>query len=156
MQESPPTTPRARQARAALVTVALVSLTVWPVLRRPPVDSFPHSTYPMFSENRSPVADIDLVVGFDDGDRKVTLSPELIAGTEEVIVAGSVVRQAVRGGPTQTERLCDAVADRVASMGPAEVVRLSVRTERYDAVAWFAGDREPMGITDHTTCDVDR
>lgn len=141
--------------RPVAVAVVILAVTLWPLVRRPLVDSFPHSTYPMFSENREPVADIEVVVGVDAEGRDVTLSPELIAGTEEVIVAGSRVRTAIARGDADTRSLCLAVAERVQrSRSGDEVATIAVRTDRYDAVAWFAGDTTPLSSVEHARCDV--
>lgn len=142
--------------RAFVVATVLVALVVWPVLRRPLRDSFPHSTYPMFSENREPQADIELAVGRDADGADVTLSPELIAGTAEVIVAGSLVRRSVRRGGDSLTSLCASIVERVARDGRDEIVEIVIRTDRLDAVAWFTGNRDPVGRTVHTSCAVPR
>jgi hypothetical protein len=144
---------------ALLLTASLVAVTLWPVVRRPLRDSFPHSTYPMFSELREPVANIDLVVGLTAAGDDVTLSPRLIAATEEVIVAGSLVRRTVRSGDAVTAELCDTVAERVAGESSPEmsaVAEIVVRTDRLDAIGWFAGDRTPLDTTIHARCPVRR
>lgn len=142
--------------RALALAVILVCVTVWPVLRQPPRDSFPHSTYPMFSENRPPIADIDLVVGVTRAGDRRTLSPELIAGTEEVIVAGSLVRRSVARGAEAISRLCRDAAERVGTGGSREVVAVEVVTDRLDAVEWFAGDHTPLATETHLRCEVPR
>ena len=147
---------RGERWRALALSVALVAIVIWPVVRRPPRDSFPHSTYPMFSENRAPVADIEVVVGRTLDGRDITLSPELIAGTEEVIVAGSLVRTSVRRGPDAASDLCHDVAQRIAGQGPPDVDEVVVRTDRHDAIAWFQGDRAPLERTIHSSCQVVR
>jgi len=80
----------------ALVSVFALAAMLGPALRRTPHDSFPLSTYPMFSSLIEPVATVQLAVGLDSDRNDITLSPELIAGTDEVIVAGSTLRQAKR------------------------------------------------------------
>ncbi len=110
----------------------------------------------MFSENRSPVADIDLVVGITAAGERTTLSPELIAGTEEVIVAGSLVRRSVAAGPDGASGLCREVARRLANVGDRAELAVQVVTDRLDAVAWFAGDRTPLTTVTHTQCEVPR
>ena len=110
----------------------------------------------MFSENRPPIADIELVVGIGANGADVTLTPELIAGTEEVIVAGSLVRSAVRNGEETTRELCRTVAARVATSNIGEVSHVEVRTDRFDAVAWFQGDRAQLSSTVHVACEVER
>lgn len=133
----------------ALVVVAIVG----PVLRSPPKDSFPLSTFPMFSTLIDPLVDVDYVVGVDAAGNDVTLDPETIAGTDEVIIAGSVVTQAVRAGDGAVATLCLAAAERLAGRDGA-VVALEVRTDRVDAIAWFDGNPTPLLTRVHGRCDV--
>lgn len=141
----------ARRA-AALATVLTAAVLVAPVLRSPPRDSFPLSTFPMFSTRIDAEVDVDYVIGLDAAGRDVVLDPETIAGTDEVIVAGSIVTQAVRAGSTAPAELCAAAAARVgADQG---IVALEVRTDRVDAIAWFDGRREPLRSVVHASCEV--
>ena len=141
--------------RTLVLTVVLVGWSLLPLFGWGRADSFPHSTYPMFSYAREPIADIDVVRGRRADGTTVTLSPELIAGTVEVIVAGSIVRQSVASGTAATARLCRDVAARVA-MNPGDVVTIEVATETFDAVRWFAGDTSPMLTDIHTRCPIER
>jgi hypothetical protein len=78
------------------------------------------------------------------------LSPETIAGTDQVIQAGVTVRQAIDRGPAAAGALCREVALRVE--GPASV---AVVVEEHDAVAWSAGDREPRERRTVAECEAD-
>lgn len=147
--------PLRRRAWAVALVAGVSAAVLWPVVRQPPRDSFPLSTYPMFSFPRQPVVDIDVVMGVTaDGD-DVRLGPELIADTDEVIQAGALVRRAVAGGQDASGSLCATVADRVAGSSVG-ADRIEVRTDRYDAVAWFQGDEEPLTSTLRATCPVTR
>jgi hypothetical protein len=118
-------------------------------------DSYPLSTYPMFARDRpreNAVTTAVLVV--DGGVRR--LDPELIAATDEVILAVATVVDAVDRGTAGA--LCAEIAGRVRSSGrladgsaPAAV---EVVTEWYDAVAYFASDRRPMRRVVHERCAV--
>jgi hypothetical protein len=79
------------------------------------------------------------------------LSPETIAGTDQVIQAGVSVRQALDSGPSATRALCADVAGRVDA--PATV---AVVVERHDSVAWSAGDREPIERRILAACEARR
>lgn len=142
--------------KAQMFAVSAVALfAVWlPVFRSPPRDSFPLSTYPMFSTLLPAVSKVDLVVGIDASGEEVRLSPELIAGTDEVIIAGSTVRQSVRSG--ETDEMCSLVADRVARSDNDSVVEIVVKTDEIDAVRWFADDKTPESTTVHSRCEVER
>jgi hypothetical protein len=135
--------------------VALAMLS--PVLRRPPVDSFPLSTYPMFSGARRSVSHIHTLLGVTSSGEREVLSPTLISGDPWVILAVETVHAAKRGGVERRRALCADVAARVAVEDPdhryAEVVFV---TETYDAPAYFSGDVTPRSTKVHATCPVPR
>ncbi len=120
------------------------------VLDRP--DSYPLSTYPMFSRAIDPVVELPLAAGLTAAGTRVELSPELIAGTDEVIVAGGTVRAAVRRG-TAAE-LCARIAARIVDSDRDDTARVTVLTERIDAIAHYTDDVVPEATTVHATCDV--
>ncbi len=150
--------PRSRRLSTpwmAIVTLVAVAAMIGPVLRQPPRDSFPLSTYPMFSSLIEPITAIDLAVGIDTNGDDVRLSPELIAGTDEVIIAGSTLRQAVRAGTAAD--LCAEIAQRVADHGDSSVVEIQIRTDTLDAISWYAsGDagRQPVERIVRSVCEV--
>ena len=152
-QPAPDGSPRRRLTRwaAASVTVAMVVIVASPAFRQPPKDSFPLSTFPMFSFLIDPVVSIDYAVGIDSAGNDVTLDPATIAGTDEVIVAGSIVAQAVKSGPEDLDALCRAAASRVDA---TKLANLEIRTDIVDAVRWFGGDARQLSRITHWTCDV--
>jgi len=140
--------------RAWLVVAAFVGVFgAWPVLAER--DSYPVSNLPMFASPRTrtePVVTAVAVAG-EGADRRVwRLGPRRLAGTDEVIAAGATLRRAVLAG--SADRLCDEIAARVAVGGPRGAEGIEVITERYDAVAWFEGDRTPAERVVHHRCDV--
>jgi hypothetical protein len=113
-------------------------------------DSYPLSTYPMFSTRRTAVSTVNTAVAVGDGvDR---LSPELIAATDEVIQAAATVSDAIARG--ETDALCEDIAARVATGGPTGATAIEVVSERFDAVAWYDGNRQPLGRVVHARCPV--
>ena len=114
-------------------------------------DGFPVSTYPMFTHDPGRVVEAPTVVAVSPGGEVDRLSPETVAGTDQVIQAGVSVRQALDAGPSATRALCDDVAGRVDA--PATV---AVVVERHDSVAWSAGDREPIERHTVTECEARR
>jgi hypothetical protein len=112
-------------------------------------DGFPLSTYPMFGRDPGRVVELPTVVARAPDGEVERLSPETIAGTDQVIQAGVTVRQAIDRGGDATAALCRDVAGRVDP--PATV---AVVVEEHDAVAWSAGDREPLGRRTLATCEV--
>ncbi len=129
----------------------MAAVVVSPAFRSPPRDSFPLSNYPMFSRPIEAVHDVSTIIGRTaDGSRKL-LSPRIISGSDEVKQARVDVNLAVHTGDTATASLCAAAADRVSD---DEVVALEVITERYDAVRFFSGAKEPLAASVHATCGV--
>ena len=136
---------------ALVLTIALVLL---PVFRPSQRDSFPLSTYPMFSERRGRVSALPTAVGVDASGAIERLSPELIAGGYEPVRAFAVVDASIARGDTDV--LCDEIAARVAVSTRVSVSQIEVITETHDVVAWFAGDREPLARDVHARCLVPR
>jgi hypothetical protein len=114
-------------------------------------DGFPLSTYPMFTHDPGRVVEHPTVVAVSPRSDVDRLSPETIAGTDQVIQAGVSVRQALDSGPSATRALCADVAGRVDA--PATV---AVVVERHDSVAWSAGDREPIERRILAACEARR
>ena len=113
-------------------------------------DGFPLSTYPMFARDPGRVVELATVVAISpDGDVE-RLSPETIAGTDQVIQAGVSVRQAIDRGPAAAAALCRDVAARVEASATVAVVE-----EEHDAVAWSAGDREPRERHTVAECEAE-
>ena len=147
--------PLADRWRVWLVVALTSALILAPIVRRPPTDSFPLSTYPMFSFNRPRISASYSIVGLTDDAAVVRLSPRLVNGTVEVILAAAAVEEAIRAGGDAANELCGLAAARVADTDlPA--VRLEVVTETYDTVAWFSGEEEPLVREVHASCEVPR
>lgn len=130
-----------------LLSAVLVLLVAAPVLRSPTDDSFPLSTYPMFSLARPAETTVSSAVGFDGADTRLTLSPRVVGGTGEVIQAAGTVIQAINAGTSS------ALCREVLSKAPEEVVAIEIVTETYDVVAYFDGDEEPAQRTVHARCE---
>ncbi|HKA04275.1 MAG TPA: hypothetical protein VKD67_08095 [Acidimicrobiales bacterium] len=136
---------------AVVVAVALVVLS--PALRASPRDGFPLSNYPMFATDVGRVARVDTAVGLRADGSTARLSPHLVTGTDEVILAASTVTNAVAAGPARTAGLCAEIATRVAA-SRTDVVQIRVATETYDAVDYFDGNTAPTAVEVHATCPV--
>ncbi len=131
--------------------VAVAAMVLAPAFGDPAVDGYPLSSYPMFSTDRPVRADLVTVVGVTGAGEAVRLSPELIAGADEPILAAATVAGAVRAD--QSDRLCAEVADRVRAAGP-DVAEAVVRTEHVDVVAHVADGAGPLAVTVHARCPV--
>ncbi len=139
---------RNRRTLIPILVAIIVSIPAVGDLRS---DSYPLSTYPMFSGNRPALADLVTVVGVNSDSSVVRLSPELIAGSDEPILASATVAQAIRSGTADV--LCVEVAARVRTARP-ELVEVLVRTERSDVVARIAEGAEPVAVFEHARCSI--
>lgn len=144
---------RGQRLGVAVFSVGLLLAMLWPIMRDPPRDGFPLSNYPMFSHGRrSAESEIVHVVGWSREGRHRPVPPELL-GTEEVMQAHQTVRVAIRRGHARD--LCQRTAERVhADPGYADLEHLEVRTDTYDAIAYFTGDTKPRATRIHARCPV--
>jgi hypothetical protein len=136
---------------AVIVAVALLVLS--PALRASPRDGFPLSNYPMFATDVGREARVDTAVGLRADGSVERLSPRLVTGTDEVILAASTVTNAVAAGSAAAAGLCAEIAGRVAA-SRGDVVQIRLATETYDAVDYFDGQRTPANVEVHATCPV--
>lgn len=130
--------------------LALALATAAPALRTR--DSFPFSTFPMFSKDhssREAVVVQVLAVGAD-GQRR-PLTPGQATGNEAGLQAEAVIRDAIVRGPRAVAALCRAASRRARSEA-VRFVSLEVATVRFDAVAFFEGERAPRGRRVHGRC----
>ncbi|MGK3965458.1 hypothetical protein WMF38_14935 [Sorangium sp. So ce118] len=144
-----------RRAYAYGVTAGLLLLMLAPLFRRPPVDSFPLSTYPMFSWGRHDArTTVERAVGVDSRGGRRPIPPRLV-GSEEVLQAKATLAHSIRQGARATRALCRGIAARVAEQsGQADLVSVEIRTDTFDAVAFFEGQEAPIDSKLHATCKV--
>ena len=123
---------------AALASLALIAVTLSPVLRRPTDDGFPLSTYPMFATKRLTTMTMTYALGVGAGGERIALSPSLL-GTGEVLQAMRVIESAVAGGPPALMKLCKLIASRAAGdRDYRDVVTVRIVTGTHDAVEYLA------------------
>jgi hypothetical protein len=135
--------------------LGLIVAVASPAFGDPPRDSYPLSTYPMFSQKRrAPL--LYFAEGVTAGGRPVRLPPDIVANTE-VMQAVASVKRAVLGGEEASEQFCAAAAKRVAaSADHAEVVRVELVGAVFDPIAYFVNGAEPAERTVHHRCSVPR
>lgn len=144
---------RLRRTPALLFCVLILGAAVWPALGEPPRDSFPLSTYPMFSTLRGQ-AWLDVIVGFDTNDHERPIPPRLVANVE-VMQAAQTIRIAVR--KRRPKLLCEQVAARVAADPEfTQIVRLEVQSRRFDPLTYFvtADGKAPLKLRRRARCAV--
>jgi hypothetical protein len=131
-------------------SIAVVIAVLSPVLGDPRADSFPLSTYPMFSGRQSRIVDITHVVGFTPSGERAILAPEAL-GTDEVVQAFETSRQAAAAGQHESQALCEEAADWGAKHR-SEAISYALVTDRFDALAYFEGNETPASTTIHSQC----
>lgn len=142
---------------AYVVLVAAVAAVLVPPLVPPPADSYPLSTYPMFSHDRGARSAVATLVGVDEDGDEHRLSPRLIGGSDEPMLAVATAARSARAGAAEHRRLCAQVADRVARSDRDDLVSVSFQVEEHDSVASVTGARaEPLAVRVLTTCEVPR
>jgi hypothetical protein len=141
-----------RQRWRAWTAAALVVVVIGVVPVALDRDSYPLSTFPMFSADIDRTQAIDTAVGLRADGSVIRLTPAQISGTTIVNQAASVVSSAI--GEAQAGSLCDQVAGRLGDELDTEAVAVEVVTEHYDAVGWFDGRRAPVERIVHAHCAV--
>lgn len=134
-------------ARLWMFAIVVVFGVVPVVLHR---DSYPLSTFPMFSSNRSTREPVDTAVLVDSDGVVHHLSPQVIAGTDEPIIATVVVAKSVSDGTAMD--LCHEIT---ARLDPHHVGHVEIVTVVYDALDWFEGRREPIERRVHASCPTE-
>jgi len=142
------------RAWAYIVAVSAVVLVLSPVFRPSQRDSYPLSTYPMFSDDLGRTSALRTAVGVTANGQEVRLSPDLISGGYEPVRAYATVDASIANGDTPA--LCREIAERTAAGGSSDVVAIEVVTEVHDVVGWFEGQKEPSQRIVHARCAVER
>ena len=122
--------------RAYAVSLALLGVTLSPLVRAPDDDAFPLSTYPMFATPRETVTTLSYAVAVGEGDIRHAIPPALV-GTGEPLQAMAIFELAAQH-PAAARALCEQIAARVAR-DPALADATSVRivTGTHDAVEYL-------------------
>lgn len=141
-----------REYRLAVTALVVLALVVPVLLDR---DSFPLSTYPMYSRARAAHTTLVTAYGIDtDGDRR-ELTPTLIGDSDDPLVVAGRLRAALASDRADVR--CSEIAQRVSRRPSlAEVVSIEVVSERHDTVARTLGEASLSGRDVHAICEVDR
>ena len=132
-----------------LVTAALGAAILSPLVRDRSWDSFPISSFPMFSRGdlgtRMRLGHVILV---DREGKRRPASPSVV-GTPEPMVAKNLVENAIARGEA------GAFCERVAGRAPADVVIVEVVTSVFDTQSYFS-DPTPVERNVIGSCSVSR
>jgi hypothetical protein len=144
------------RAYGYVVSAVLLGAVVYPLQTEPQRDSFPLSTFPMFSKARPAFITIGHVVGVGADKQMRPIPPEIVA-SGEVLQAKVAIRDTIRRGRRATVALCDQVRQRVAADPDfAWVERIEIRTDRYQVSGYFTGARKPVSTRKHASCHVSK
>lgn len=144
--------PRER-AFAYLFSALALATMLSPLLRHPDDDSFPLSTYPMFSHERPREMTMVHAVGLDLEGAREPLPPRVSADTREVLQSMRSIEMAVQRG--RAADLCREIGERVKSRAELSHVReIVVETIRFDAVAYFDDHAPEPERFVHARCEV--
>ncbi len=137
------------------VSVFLLGAVLYPLQTKPPRDSFPLSTYPMFSKARPAFISVGHVMAVGKDGREEPIPPNIVGGGE-VLQAKVAIRNTIRRGRNAVRELCRKVAVGVAGDDDwSWVTAIEVRTDRYQVAGYFSGGHKPVSSRLHTRCDRD-
>lgn len=136
---------------SALVLAAVLAPLTWDVGE----DSFPLSSYPMFSHGRtSSEASITHVVAVGlDGSR--TIVPPQEVASSAVMQTLVTIQASVHAGPASAKRFCREVAGRLTRSAHPKLraaASVEIETARIDSIRYLGGDTEPLSRTLHARC----
>ncbi|MEM8606181.1 MAG: hypothetical protein AAGF92_03710 [Myxococcota bacterium] len=142
----------------AIFSLVVSALVLAPAFLDPTEDSFPLSTFPMFSRaKRDPGLIVTQVLAvMPDGTRK-PLPPTLSTGNEEVIQTLRMIRDAVYGDRQRKAAFCDEVAARVRSSGDEywqQAKTIEIARSHFDSVAYFETGPTPVTRKALKRCSV--
>ncbi len=139
------------QGPALLFSLIMIGLALSPLVHQR--DSFPLSTYPMFTSVREKPW-IAVVVGVDAQGQQRPIPPRLVANAE-LMQAAQTIGSAVKRG--QAKRLCERVAARIADEPKwRDAVAVEVQSRQFDPRTYFtsATGREPLRVRKRAHCLV--
>ncbi len=115
-------------------------------------DSFPLSTYPMYSRARTAEVTIPSAIAIDDDGGEHRLGLQVIGASDDPLIVAGELRAAI--ARDRAADRCRSIAERVSPSLVAELdlIRIEVVMERHDAVAQVAGESSLLDRTVHATC----
>ncbi|MGB0679725.1 MAG: hypothetical protein ACPGUV_08705 [Polyangiales bacterium] len=134
----------------------------WPLTWGPGEDSFPLSSFPMFSAGR-PNAELTVAHALgvcpapSCAEGRRFLSPWLSSGNREVLQSMRLTATAMAQGPSIAAEYCRRAAARVAQEPALRLVHsIELAFSHYDARRYFAGDPRPLWRQVVHRCAVQR
>lgn len=145
--------PVLRRSRRAAITAAVLAALVAPVIVDR--DSFPLSTYPMYSRSRGDESTIVTAQGVLSDGTLLTLTPWLIGASDDPLVVVGRLRAASSAGrgDVRCAEIAERVADRTAL---ADVDTIEIVGERHDTVDRTLGEDSLVDRDVRVSCEVQR
>ncbi len=135
-----------------LVTTAAVAAIVAPVVLD--ADSFPLSTYPMYSQVRTTEVAFATAYALDDAHQTRRLSLEIIGASDDPLIVAGELRAAIRSG--RADDRCREIAERWRNERAASASdKIEVVTELHDVVPLVEGGESLLERTVHARCDLE-
>jgi len=148
-----------RRLYAYAMGFLVVGALLWPVSGWQKHDSFPLSSYPMFTAARKRVV-LYAVVGLRHDEEDLAhpeVMPPRLVGHPEVMRAAVLVRRAARQSPLAQRHFCEQVAAAVAKAADfAHVQTLVVVRDVYDPLRYFTADGQRLERKPIHRCKVAR
>lgn len=137
---------RGRVLVTAVVTAALVAPVVLDA------DSFPLSTYPMYSRARTTEVGFVTAHAVDASGATSRLSLGTIGSSDDPLIVAGELRAAISAG--RAEERCRQIAERADSPRDDDRAAIEIVTELHDVVALATGDESLLDRTVHARCEV--
>ncbi|MGF1510772.1 MAG: hypothetical protein ACFB9M_14870 [Myxococcota bacterium] len=145
-----PTPPPAVRLAVYLGGAALM-LAVWSPVWPGTPDSFPLSSYPMFSRRRPDFAWMATAKGRTRAGLEVTIPTRFLARGEPM-QAVATLRRALAGGRDAARALCHQIAARAEG---SDLVSVELRYEKFAIMDYFRGSPEPLDVRTAARCRVE-
>lgn len=148
-----------RQSRHRLVIVAVLAALIAPAIFDH--DDFPFATYPMYAQSRGDVVSVATANGITAAGDESRLTLDVIGESDDPLIVAALVRDAVRGGQTETDALCRQIANRAAGDGDGDrdaigagFDQIMIVSESHNVVDHTSDRQSLVSRQVHTTCPV--
>lgn len=142
---------------ALCVSMLMLGAVLVPLSWDAGVDSFPLSSYPMFSHGRtSSESSITHVVAIGADGTRTVVPPHEVASSA-VMQTLVTIEQSVHAGPASARRFCREIAERLTHSNNSQLrasVSVEIETARIDSIRYLAGDTEPLSRALHARCQL--
>jgi hypothetical protein len=144
--------------RAYAISAILLAAMIEPAFRSDPDrDSYPFSTYPMFTHRRGRTNSVSAAIAVHADGSEARVPPSYVANAETMQAFYTLAR-AVNHGGAEARALCESIAEHLraeTSGALAHAVRVELITESVDAIDYLGGRQKPFDRRVHARCSVE-